>query len=68
MTLEKNIENIEKYEGFVKSFVQETYHKDLILETFTKNKSKNKKSHSLNNISFAVKDIINVDGLSLIHI
>ena len=62
MTLEKNIKNIEKYEGFVKSFVQETLHKDLILKAFTKNKSKRIGSPSLSNISFAVKDIINVDG------
>ena len=62
MTLEKNIKNIEKYESFVKSFVQETYNKDLILKAFTKNKSKIKESPSLSNISFAVKDIINVDG------
>ena len=62
MTLEKNIKNIEKYEGFVKSFVQETLNKDLILKSFTKNKSKKIKPPSLSNISFAVKDIINVDG------
>ena len=62
LTLEKNIKNIEKYEGFVKSFVQETLNKDLILKSFTKNKSKKIKPPSLSNISFAVKDIINVDG------
>ena len=62
MTLEKNIENIEKYEGLVNSFVEGTFHKDQVLETFTKNRSKYNKSTSLNNISFAVKDIINIDG------
>ena len=62
MTLEKNIENIEKYEGLVNSFVEGTFHKDLVLKTFTKNRSKKNKSTLLNNISFAVKDIINIDG------
>ena len=62
MTLEKNIENIEKYEGLVNSFVEGTFNKDLILATFNKNRSKYNKPTSLNNISFAVKDIINIDG------
>lgn len=62
MSLEINIQNIEKYEGLVHSFVEGTYDKDLILETFSKKRTKDNKSTSLNNISFAVKDIINVDG------
>ena len=62
MTLEKNIENIEKYEGLVNSFVEGTFNKDLILATFNKNRPKYNKPTSLNNISFAVKDIINIDG------
>ena len=43
--------NIEKYEGFVKSFVQETFHKDLILETFTKAHPKAKKFENICDIA-----------------
>ena len=61
MTLKKNIENIEKYEGLVNSFVEGTFNKVQILKSFN-SRSKFTKSIPLNNISFGVKDIINVDG------
>ena len=61
MTLEKNIENIEKYEDLVNSFVEGTFNKVQILKSFN-SRSKFTKSIPLNNISFGVKDIINVDG------
>ena len=61
MTLEKNIENIEKYEDLVNSFVTGTFNKAQILKSLN-NRSKFTKSMPLNNISFGVKDIINVDG------
>ena len=61
MTLEKNIENIEKYEDLVNSFVEGTFNKVQILKSFN-SRSKFTKSTLLNNISFGVKDIINVDG------
>ena len=61
MTLETNIENIEKYEDLVNSFVEGTFNKVQILKSFN-SRSKFTKSIPLNNISFGVKDIINVDG------
>ena len=61
MALEKNIENIEKYEDLVNSFVTGTFNKAQILKSLN-NRSKLSKSMPLNNISFGVKDIINVDG------
>jgi len=61
LTLKKNIENIEKYEGLVNSFVEGTFNKVQILKSFN-SRSKFTKSIPLNNISFGVKDIINVDG------
>ena len=60
--LKRIFENIENYEGYVKSFVKGTFNKNQILKSLSDNHSKNTKLLPLKDIFFGVKDIINIEG------
>ena len=60
--LKRIFENIENYEGLVKSFVKGTFDKNQILKSLSRNHSKNTKLLPLKDIFFGVKDIINIEG------
>ena len=55
--LKRIFENIENYEGYVKSFVKGTFNKNQILKSLSDNHSKNTKLFPLKDNFFCVKDI-----------